>query len=148
MPLATMIRDTPETPVIVFSYFKYGSHPSVQFFDLTEGREIMEANNSHIFLAVTPIEDKMNVWLYRDPLLMSTVVDHKGEMSQLISAAKHDSEKKFRKGYPTWYYCPIDFAGARQTESVQSLIDTKNEDVASWLESMHFKHPPFIRKAC
>jgi len=141
-PLIQMIRDTPETPVIVFSFFQYGSHPSVEFYDLNVGREIAEAANSHIFLGLVDVEGQMRLLVQRDPLLMNQIVSNKDEMIALNTKATDLNAAEFKNGYPTWYHCPLDLAAARESDSPVSLIQADEEDPSlSWLSNFENKTP-------
>ena len=144
-----MIRDTPETPVIVFSFFQYGSHPSVEFYDLNEGREIAEAPNSHIFLGIVDDEDQMTLFVQRDPLLMNKIVSNKDEMVDLVTKAIALNDTEFKSGYPTWYHCPLDLAAARESDSPVSLIQTDEEDsMLSWLSNFENKTTEEVAQSC
>ena len=129
----TMIKDTADTPLIVFNSFQFKRGvPDVYFYDLKTGQEIARAQSAHLFVKYMPSRGGSDkIAFLRVPQFMADkgpISDHDGlkacqaELEECITTSSHV------KGFPTWYTVTVDFAKARQASEVAELITlTENE---------------------
>ena len=130
-PLAvpTIFRDTPDTPIVTYSDFRYEvGRPEVFFYDINLNKDIGKATSANWFNGFIESEGKMV--LQRDLLVSAQPPVHEYAGLDSIMTDIAMSCMLAMKGYPTLYVADVDFAAMRMSGELVELIEDDSANCA------------------